>query len=59
MLKNAVFLFIGKNNTTQQYIQKKNKLSKQDVDELCDANGDYEAHKKQLDKLYDGLEEDD
>jgi hypothetical protein len=23
----------------------KNKLSKQDVDELCDASEDYEAHK--------------
>lgn len=37
----------------------KNKLSKQDVDELCDASEDYEAHKKQCDKLYDKLEDDD
>jgi len=37
----------------------KNKLSQQDVDELCDASEDYEAHKKQCDKLYDALEEDD
>ena len=37
----------------------KNKLSEQDVDELCDASEDYEAHKKQCDKLYDDLEEDD
>ena len=36
----------------------KNKLSKQDVDELCDASEDYEAHKKQCDKLYDNLEDD-
>jgi hypothetical protein len=37
----------------------KNKLSEQDVEELCDASEDYEAHKKQCDKLYDALEEDD
>ena len=37
----------------------KNKLSEQDVDELCDASEDYEAHKKQCDKLYDALKEDD
>ncbi len=36
----------------------KNKLSKQGVDELCDASEDYEAHKKQCDKLYDALEDD-
>ena len=37
----------------------KNKLSERDVAELCDASEDYEAHKKQCDKLYDALEEDD
>ena len=37
----------------------KNKLSERDVDVLCDASEDYEAHKKQCDKLYDALEEDD
>ena len=36
----------------------KNKLSKQDVDVLCDASEDYEAHKEQCDKLYDSVEED-
>ena len=35
----------------------KNKLSKQDVDVLCDASEDYEAHKEQCDKLYDSVEE--
>ena len=37
----------------------KNKLSEQDVDELCDASEDYEAHKEQCDKLYDSLKDDD
>ena len=36
----------------------KNKLSKQDVDVLCDASEDCEAHKEQCDKLYDSVEED-
>jgi hypothetical protein len=32
---------------------------KQYVDELCDASEDYEANKKECDKLYDALEEDE
>ena len=36
----------------------KNKLSKQDVDVLCNASEDYEVHKEQFDKLYDSVEED-
>ena len=33
-------------------------LSERDVDVLCDASEDYEAHKEQCDKLYDSIEED-
>ena len=33
-------------------------ISRYDVDVLCDASEDYEAHKEQCDKLYDSVEED-
>ena len=32
---------------------------RQYVDEKCDASEDYEANKKECDKLYDALEEDE
>jgi len=35
----------------------KGKLSKYDVDVLCDASEDYEAHKGQCDKLYKNLKD--
>lgn len=34
-------------------------LSDYDVDVLCDASEDYEAHKEQCDKLYDMVEDED
>jgi hypothetical protein len=33
-------------------------INRYDVDVLCDASEDYEAHKEQCDKLYDSVEED-
>lgn len=35
-----------------------NELTERDVDVLCDASEDYEAHKEQCDKLYDNVKED-
>ena len=37
----------------------KDKLSKYDIDVLCDASEDYEAHKEQCDKLYKSLKDND
>lgn len=34
-------------------------INRYDVDVLCDASEDYEAHKEQCDKLYDMVEEDE
>jgi hypothetical protein len=36
-----------------------NDLNQHDVDILCDASEDYEAHKDQCDKLYDQVRDDD
>ena len=36
-----------------------NEDDKQYVDEKCDASEDYETNKKECDKLYDALEEDE
>ena len=35
----------------------KDDLTKHDVDVLCDASEDYEAHKEQCDKLYDKVQD--
>lgn len=35
----------------------KDELTQRDVDVLCDASEDYEAHKEQCDKLYDKMQD--
>src|SRR5687768_11630316 len=48
-------------NLSIVYAEKDNEddeLSERDVDILCDASEDYEAHKEQCDKLYDSVEDD-
>jgi hypothetical protein len=46
-------------STTVYADEKENEQDdKRYVDELCDASEDYEANKKECDKLYNALEED-
>jgi hypothetical protein len=50
MITESTIVYAGREENEQD--------DKQYVDELCDASEDYEANKKECDKLYDALEED-